>query len=873
MPTYQVTLEDGRVFDIDADSEPTQSEIDAALSGGVADQAVALQERRIPTAGEMQAGISFGVPGQSIPVTPSSELQGLEAAKAMGGTLAGLLAPQAAAARIPSLAAPATSFFQWARNLGALGGIGGLASGATKGAIGMAAGDTTPGQAAKETVKEGLLGVPLGIGAGLLAQKAAGAISGAMAAGPGKRFVGAAAGLNRPLWQDAAEQEIQQAEELIRGMTGIQVPRSIGERLGTTAFGVPYIEIEAALRSDKGKLPAAARSSAYEAVAWAASRLAGTPALTRENVSRLAIDELEKLVESTGKPAREAIDELSDQLVGSLNRAIQSQRAAAGNLLTGTVEETPFTGMTRVKDLAGSTLDDVEAQFADLYGRFRSNPKLAEAKGSVDPLLKFRDEIESVALEGEEGPLYESLPEGLSRMAGWVKKIGDIPQSLERLRNFRTVVRDSMKSPDVFPGVSAHWKGKLIRALTESIDDALGKVPDSGLREQLAAANSAYRNNIDRFQSAFAKGVISDFGIERGTAPEAIYQKLTGSSGTTYLGELRNLLGDKFDEALSAIRDTARSEIRREATSVGGQLDPQRAFRLARQMPEEVFPEIGQLQRIAAKEAELAGIKLPSNKDDLLNWASTQPQIVDQFIEPGGRAALAKAVKAAAANDAALRNSVLADVARKSAQTVRDNPAWFANRLSTGGFDSRDVKQTFEILDSTSPETANLLRGQFMKDLVEKASRDKFFDPGEFSKLLKAPIGGSTPKSGGPLRDTANAALGADSVDRMLEAAKALETIGSKNLSIRGRSALSALTDKQEGDAVFLLARLYGMGAPVGIFHRGIHGLSIARYKVAAALLEGADDELLKLLGKPITELSQSEAASVSEAIRQAMGN
>lgn len=813
----------------------------------------------------------------------------LAAAKTTLPIAASLVAPVAAAAVAPAAfgLAGATSLSGYVGSLLASGAVSGFGGGVTRQGINLAAGDATPGQAAKDVALETGLGAVANVAIGGIGSQLISGAAGAIGS-KGARLGGFVTGaLQRP-WINKAEQQVQAARDVVKKITGMAIPESPGEILGEAVTGTSYLAVEKSLRGVGGLTPEA-RDVANRAVLYAAVEHAGGTGMSTEELAKAAMQELRSQTGPIGRAATKAVEEFAGDLHGSVTRAVKAQQSAAGNLFETPTPETPFSGGGKLKDMASSALAGTKKEFDAAYSQVRSSPLYKEPVIQPSNAGQWADELEPLAMQktvkgeqvaydqygnpselgGAEGlvkPIPSTLPEGTQKFFSEVRQFASTPQSLESMRVFQNKISRSIKDNNILPGIGTYEKIGLLKAISADIDESLAPLADPILAN-LKSANKLYSENIDRFKGAFESGIIRDIGAEKGATAESVYSSLTGSSGTSKLSQLKNLLGKDYDAGLETLRNTVKPELIHAATDVNGQLNVGKLFAQARELPAELFPQLTALQKIAQAEAKLAGLKVPKDPEAAFAWYKKDPQAFDEFLQPGGEAKFQAAYRADLANQEAFKNAANAAVKRFDDAAVQQNPEGFVDLVVNKGIPSADVAKAMTVWRDKAPEVARNMEVAFMENLLSEVRRNGLSDVSEMAKMLSAPTAGTKAPLAGKFWETSMAILGQGKTADLKTVTDAMAKVALKNPG--DKSILQSLASDESADAGYLIARKAGYGAPVSIVRRVFATLSYTglKYRLAAKWITESNPALRDLISKPITKLTPEEAATFADLL------
>lgn len=925
----------GRKYTWDQPNPPTQADIDALVAY---DKSLDSKESGGGrSVGEMQAGVSMGIPGQSPiqAVEPTTE-EGKRGAKTMAGLVAGVAAP-ALAVSSGLVAAPASSatLASYLGRQAVLGAIGGGASGATEGAIDVASGAKTVGEAAKstamDTVKGALLNTVLGPAFEKLLGIPFGAVQGASAASgfAGKvkgAITGAKAGLIRPLYQAPSAAAREAASKVIEDTTGIRPQMSLGEALGETMTGKSFVDVERQLgQSAGGALSDEARTQLAEAVAYKATQLAGANA-SEADVAESLIGELEKKIGSVSDPAKQEIQRLSKIIVDRVNGQLDQYGPVARSAFGFGRETTEYGAGSAAKKVADQAEDLFREAESALYNKARAGvgKEFRVTPEDMTPLRRAVQEIEEMGLrrtvKGEPQTVYDqygaareipgetreeviksAIPDAAARAyMAQIREFGETPQTLDAVRAFRTEISNAISETGVLATLGTRNKAKLAKAAFDAIEKASERFADPATKEAFKYANRHRYENIDFFKSNLAQGAgeaVEAGGLSSGT----LFRKLTKdvdayrsfkrmASGTPETQNLwqsyQNTLKDAvLTEAFESAREILPSVSGRSRVSVGKFVEG-----LKRTKP-EILEDLGitpqTMDRLVGSEMVAKGLEgsMPKKPEKLLEWVEINEGDIRNFLQTGDVQILESAKRAAVAEADLMKNRVMSDAAKGLSNAIQSDPAAFLNGvLGAKNYTTRELSQVMDVLKDNQPAREGVQKLFLAKLLKEAEStgwrRGKIVDAAKVLKLIeragsrKAPGGVELPTSGGDYAEVANGLLGIDKVSKLKDAMTQLEIV-QKGL-FKGRPAkdpgILDLAVGEEGEVAASYAVIRALGQSAPL--RLI--ATMTRFigggaKYRIASTLLSDESIRPLLSKPVKMLTGAEAAQLEEVVRQSM--
>jgi len=454
-----------------------------------------------------------------------------------------------------------------------------------------------------------------------------------------------------------------------------------------------------------------------------------------------------------------------------------------------------------------------------LYDAARNAPGGRDAIVDMAPVREQVDRIRAaLPPSAAGGPSAEFAPQGLTRLLGGVDDIADT-MTLDQARQMRTLVSDAIDDRNLLPGVPERYLNELRQSLTRAIDGSVDRVQDPALRDALYAANTYYRENVDRFSR---KGVAEAYRPDTSAGfvedNNLVARLLSGRGKPGVIRETRDLMGADSPEwaatrrnAIEQILDTGRDQTRsgRRVVNVDGLVAKLNA--IDDEAVQELFgvPDAQQLRNLAAD---------ISNRSKYLD--------ADALSQNGSPNILLQLQAAARADEQIardFRNNVVAPFLRgEDGSAARMQPAelvpWLYRRASAD-------EATAVMSRLPAPMRAEVERG-VVADIIESAISKNRGDLGAVRRLVV--------EEANPADSTGIAELlgaGKDSASRQQSARI------SALLSPKSRQALRDLAlitaKRQERDAT--TAAIGGLAAGAAVTNilskpsSALHGAIIAR--------------------------------------------
>jgi hypothetical protein len=856
-----------------------------------------------------------GVAGGEVLVAPIAGAETPEgqkyrqAARFQAGTGAGIVAPELLMALSPEVAAGMTvaggatkmartgQFLERAGSQALGGGVGGAATGAVEALPELARGEY--GKAA-ETVGENILaGTALGpliseVGVPLVAAGARQFVKPAYAAKEfltGGGFSGAKATFFRPRYSPrVGSLETSQIRDTIESSTGVRVPVGVAEAIGEPGL------VEAIKNTPIGaEVTPQHMESLKRLIVLNATELGGkNTGITTDELAKSAVDILRRRLGTVSKPYEDAIGTLSAQLKPSIDKGLVDVQNAANALVPGTVSTPSFLGNI-FREFEQSGYNFFKQTDAKNFNALRGNELYQKLKGKTSNMVEWANDTDAQAIQSlkttpEESALLldqfgrkvvskpsETITQGIPSTyppdtQKFVAAIGNMApeQSIDALRNYRTIIGDSVGNNSILPGISDRAKKQLYKAITKDIDAMIDGASDAELKAQLQGANKFHRENADNFVGRQVQSIIKDVGAEGGAGPASIASKLESADAPTFLQSLK---GAARPEDAAAIDSTARQYLFNQAAKSGldpvtGEISVSKVVNyingLAPEIQSQFFPNSKQISELARRQSALSGIdpeKIVSNLTvdaDLLSKAlgSKTPEI---------QKTIADAIKKKAEMNKQLRGSILGALKKASSSDVTDivsqNPKNFISGIVDETYTPEQSRAALDMIGRESPMLVEQLQFQYVDDLIRKYSESGVLNS---KKLASELAGESIVGKASNTRNYADAILGSGKVSKLksvLDNVARLEKLKTPVASndpfaeavIRGLGAAT-------GEALGGLARV----GPIGVANQAVRVAKLTpgvRYKIAAHVL--STPQLRELAMKPIGRFSKDELNAV----------
>ena len=850
-----------------------------------------------PSAGASQSGINFGlgnIPTASNQIAGSNPEQFAQGGRTGLALTAGVLGPEALMAAAPGIApSAAASLAGYLARLGLISGVSGGSAELIPAAENVATGKRTVAQAAGDVGTQALIAAPVGVGLGVLGSKLASTVGGAvenglsqyagswggLASNVGK---GALGGFLRPLVSSSGAAESEAARAAIKAATGVEVPKSMGEVLGTTTFGVPYAEIEAGLKNATGALSEQAQNEATRAVVYAASQLNPSGA-TKDAIGRLAVRAIEEEIGPISKSAKEAIDTLSGQLEGRLKQ----QYAAASGITAPSAEVSPYEAGELKKQLAQEGIETWKGKVQEAFTKVRQQigkdaeipdgltaasqkakealdsglfeTKLNEAKGYDaygNPVATTTESVE---------PIGKTVNDQVRGILDEITRAGNTPQKIQNVRGYISDLNDRINY-GADAGRGDKMLKEIVNALKADVNRGIEALPASTAKEDLKAANSLFSGEGQKFgvDEILHRSVVNaakEFG-EGGTAAENLFKAVTGSPSV--YKKYQTLLGDRFPALRSKLRDAILTDAQASAQPVeaGGPINIGSLVKSLRSIPKEIRQDLGlpveDLRKLAADELKTSGLLkgIQGRKDDILDWMTANKADLETFADPQ---AFKMAVHAKAAEQELFNNQIVRDAAGAAAE----KPAAFVDTIISRGLAAPDVEKAMSIIARHDPVTMQDIQVRMLEKLMEKSTYQGTARGELLSKLLTPPKAGAPSGPEGAFYDAANAVLGTRRTAELKSVAEDLAKL--QKPAQRETLFAQLMGEGTDADFAWVAAKRSGIGVPMGLLRDVVSIPSIAKYKIAAKYLNTPSGRAL--LTKPVTQMTGAEAKQVVDSL------
>ena len=856
-----------------------------------------------------------GVAGGEVLVAPIAGAETPEgkkyrqAATFQAATGAGIVAPELLAALSPEVAAAMTvtgattklgrvgQFLErgGAQALG--GGTGGAATGAVEALPELARGEY---KKAGETIGENILastalgplisevGVPLAA-AGLRQFVKPAYAAKELITGGG--FSGAKATFFRPRYAPrVGSLETAEIRDILESSTGVRIPVGVAEAIGEPGLA------EAIKNAPIGtEVTPQHMESLKRLIVLNATELGGkNTGITSDELAKSAVDILRKRLGVVSKPFEDAIGTLSGQLKPSIDKGLIDVQNAANALVPGTASTPSFLGNI-FREFEQSGYNFFKQTDAKNFNGLRGNELYQKLKGKVLNTVEWANDTDAQAIQSLKTTPEESalLLDQFGRKVvtkpsaqttqgipstyppdtqKFVAAIGNMApeQSIDAMRNYRTIIGDSIGNDSILPGISDRAKKQLYKAITKDIDAMIDGASDAELKAQLQGANKFHRENADNFVGRQVQSIIKDVGAEGGAGPASIARNLESADAPTFLQSIK---AAARPEDAAAIDSTAREYLFNQAAKSGldpvtGEISVSKVVNyingLAPEIQSQFFPNSKQVAGLARRQSALSGIDPNKIVSDLTVDAGLLSEALGSKA-PEIQKTIADAIKKKAEMNKQLRGSILGALKKASSSDVTDivsqNPKNFISGIVEETYTPEQSRAALDMIGRESPMLVEQLQFQYVDDLIRKYSESGVLNSKKLASELAAE---STVGKASNTRNYADAILGSGKVSKLKSVLDNVARLEQLKTPVASNDAFAEAVIRgigaATGEAFGGVARL----GPIGTANQAVRIAKLTpgvRYKIAAHVL--STPQLRELAMKPIGRFSKEELNSV----------
>ena len=701
------------------------------------------------------------------------------------------------------------------------------------------------------------------------------AVAGAKAIGQtsaGTWFQRFLAGFNRPVEMSKEAKAMADAREAIMGKTGERIPMGLSEAIGTPALANSLKEGA----RDPSELTSAAMDELKQVVL---NRAAGALAAGRsiENISDDVIRILRQDVGDFTTATEQMIRKVADQYKPALESAQARVINEAQAIVPRTVASPAELG-ERVRGLARTARDEFRAQDKVLFDAVRSDPDYATVMVQPSAIKRWLSDVEGVAVKDAEGNVIPfGMAAGTKEQTAGMAALGDVPQTLEAMRNVRTRVGESFGDPNLLPGLGEKQKKALYKAISDDIDTAISAT-SGNLGQKLQAANAFHRSNVERFVGRDVQSVLSEFGVGTGAAPGAMLGQLQNKAkASAFITRMRELAGPGRELEMDALASEYLFNEVASGLQAGSKLPVGSTVKAIEKLAPEIqsayFPKLKELRDLAVKEAKLADLPNPEKAADLLDLGGDVMLAELRSKDKGLSAAITGAMRVRATEAAAMRNAIRQTIRSKGkgVELLISKPTEVVDQIMMGSFSSRDVKEILNMIGATNGAVRDEIKTLFVDKLLKRSASSKGSLSAAIEDSIKAP---SSTGPGGELYDRAKAILGDTGYNDVLDMVGELRKIDEGRLGSPAEATILQAAMRAVGG-------LFGASPAGAAFRTGTVGaanqagyvasqLGKWRYAIASKLY--TDPALRDIRSTPISQITQDRLASFVRSLTRASG-
>jgi len=813
----------------------------------------------------------------------------LNMARKVGVFGASVVAPELAIARwgMGAAAAKATpTLLNLAKAGAAQGAVSVLAGGAADLAAGEILGERPSfKEAAGKLAKETGVGA---LGGGVIGAATKPIVAGAMAAKElftaGKDRLGrAAAQVFRPKG-NASKQAlaIGGARQAILKETGVEVPVSIGEVVGD--LSIPENKL---WMVNEGSHLTPEQTDKLKRLVLMTATMEGT-GMSSSDLAERTVGALQKKVGELSKPTQLAIKELSDELQPAINNAMEEVRNQAVAAIPGTAA-THTTAGTRLRNILGTAWDEITPVEREAYEKARSLANWEDL--TVVPVsLKQRaqDVVEATPKSSAladpedlmEGAIPSLMPAASRRFVRGIAEMSDQP-SLQQMLGLRSEIGQSLRNPELMPGVSFHDRNQMYKAITEDIDAAFAAMPGE-VGEAWRKAWEVTRNKSARFSGKPVENILNEFGAEGGGGPAGIAAKLESKDAPSVIAAIKTAAGPTkeadidqtigqflFNQSATAGRNASGA-----GTSVADSLDYIR--RLQPEIRARYFPNESAVRALASRESAVAGVREGADKI-IKNLAVDDPALLAEALGPTSTPAVMKRLQTAIAEsaklDAQFKGTVMQTLRKGNevelTEAVMKNPQNFVNSITDGTFSPANTKRALELIAKEDPTLVGELQFRFVDNMLRTYQSRGLVNTTLLGEDLAR---GTSLKAQTELSQIAETVLGQDKIESMRKMLKAWSTFEKEGSALTPSSPLVDLAARAAGGVVgSTVGRLVAMG-PIGAANEMGRLAKLSphlKYRLASYFLK--TPELRKMALTPLGELTRGQINDLTRGFASSM--
>jgi len=600
----------------------------------------------------------------------------------------------------------------------------------------------TPMEAGLEVAVPAAMG-----GAGRLAQAA---VRG------GGRLGGAVADLFRPYELTPEQLRGLRARETVRTVTGHEVPVGLAEAINsgtlTRRMGL------------EGAEPTPEEMANLSELVLHTAAQSGRSGNTPQEVSRQVFDILDPQRQGISGQVKKAVEQFSQQASKSVQRAeMQVRKAGQGFFPPGRAVADIGNDIGELADQVNKSARD---QWNAAYATAKALPEYNTIPVDFQPVIDRANAMGLSFIKDSSGNISAMAAPAGARAA--VDRAGQLENtvSIEQARQFVSELGRNLRNSQFMPGVDARVRADLLNTAKGELDKAVATSPQ--LQKALGDANKLYAENIGRFRSAMADGIISDVGEDGGLSGEAIVRKLTGSDARTNLQQLESILGkgatagsDMSAKGAELVREailsTAATEGRRGGSfNVGKMVGT--VEKVLEQLPQadrnRLFPNYAAMRKAMLQEASIGQSKgATRNPEAFLQALDADPTLLQKAFGAADTAEAERLARQAVARGAAERR-VLSNL---GLDELTDRNAFDIEKFVIDPTNTPKIQNLVNRLQAQKPTLLQDVRASFIDRLINQSIEGGEFSPTRFMELVRNPSGAAR---GGTFNESARALFG-----------------------------------------------------------------------------------------------------------------
>jgi len=675
----------------------------------------------------------------------------------------------------------------------------------------------------------------------------------------GGRLSGAVADLFRPYELTPEQLRGIRSRETVRTITGQEVPIGLAEAIDsgtlTRRMGL------------EGAEPTPEKMAQISELVLHTAARSGRSGNTPQEISRQVFDILDPQRRGIQGQVRQAVDRFSNQASRSVRQAEQQVRAAGQGFFP------PGRSVSDIGNEIGEIADTVnrsaQTEWNAAYSAARAMPEYQTIPVDFQPVINRANAMGLSFVRDASGNISAMAAPAGARTA--VDRASQLENtvSIEQARQFVSELGRNLRNSNFMPGVDSRVRADLMNTARGELDRAVATSP--ALEAALGNANRMYAQNIGRFRSALADGIISDVGEDGGLSGEAIVRRLTGSDARTNLQQLESILGrgatagaDMSNRGTELVREailsTAGTAGRRGgAFNVGNMVST--VERVLEQLPPadrtRLFPNFGAMRQAMLREASIGQSQAATrNPRAFLRALNADPALLQRAFGAADAATaetLARqAVARGAAEQRALSNLGLDELA--------DRNAFDVERFVIDPTNTPKIQNLVTRLQGRNPALLQDVRSSFIDRLMTEAQEGGEFSPQAFAELVRNPTGATR---AGTYNESARALFGNTGLTDVQRTMAAMGEIP---------TPLQMNSDQRRGLGSYLLFGYTGGNAlggtqnsVVNTVGRLLTAYPEVRYRFASTFL--TTPELRRAAMEPLDASSQQSLRTVSNLV------